>query len=538
MMRRTAFTLLLPLFASLVQPAQSQITLPRSVRSAADRISVDQLTRDIDYLASDALRGRGTFSPGLDSAAQFILRRLKKAGLKPAGDNGTCLQHFVLRHEVVDTGAAYLEVGGHHLGFGDFVLNWFVRPVDGTAPVVFVGHGFRVPSMHIDSYAGVDVKGKFALAQLIPPNGISPGNPPDVQGPRIAAENLGAIATLLIATPSDLAQWSQVIAARQMWSHADLEDAPASGPPVGTTIMLKPESARLLFGDSTMADRILNRPTTSEFPPSFELSQKLTVHLPVITTHDTSYNIVAVIEGADPKLRNEYVTIAAHLDGALQQIVLGDSIFNAADDNASGSAGILAVAEQMMRAPRPRRSVMFIWETGHEIGLFGSRAFVAKKVIPTDSIITHINVDMIGSSAGPLDTVERPGLGKPPIPAQPHEVFVVGPHVLSTGLDSLVERTNRSYLNMRLNHSEDQPESDFYYPRTDAVPFIERGVPTIDFFTGLEWRYHRSADEARYLDMNKVAEVSRTLMAVAWQIANAPQRPIVDKGFPKRVPMR
>ena len=538
MMRGTVFTCLLSLFALFVQPAPSQTTLPRSVRAAADRISVDQLTRDIDYLASDALRGRDTFSPGLDSAAQFILRRLKKAGLKPSGDNGTYLQHFVLRREVVDTGAAYLEVGGHRLRFGDFVLNWYVRPVDATTPVVFVGRGFRVPSMHIDSYTGVDVKGKFVLAQLIPPNGISPGNPPDVQGPRVAAENLGAIATLLIATPSDLAQWNQGTSARQLWSRTQLEGAPVSGPAVGTTIMLKPESARLLLGDSTMADRILNRPANGEFPPSFRLSQNLTVHLPVTTTHDTSYNIVAVIEGSDPKLKHEYVTIAAHLDGALQQVVLGDSIFNAADDNASGSAGILAVAEQMMRAPRPRRSVMFIWETGHEIGLFGSRAFVAKKIIPTDSIVTHINVDMIGSSEGPLDTVERPGLGKPPIPAQPHEVFVVGPRVLSTGLDSLVERTNRSYLNMRLNHNEDRPESEFYYPRTDAVPFIERGVPTLDFFTGLEWRYHRSADEARYLDMNKVGEVSKTLMAVAWEIANAPQRPIVDKGFPKRVPLR
>lgn len=182
-MSAVVFGFFLALFALSVQPAQSQTNLPRSVRAAADRISVDQLTRDIDYLASDALRGRDTFSPGLDSAAQFILRRLKRSGLKPSGDNGTYLQHFVLRHEVVDTGAAYLEVGGHHLRFGDFVLNWYVRPVDATAPVVFVGRGFRVPSMHIDSYAGVDVKGKFVLAQLIPPSGISPGNPPDTQGP-------------------------------------------------------------------------------------------------------------------------------------------------------------------------------------------------------------------------------------------------------------------------------------------------------------------------------------------------------------------
>src|SRR5947209_10005414 len=149
MMRRVAFLFLLPLFAVSAQPAQSQTTLPRRVRSAADGISVDQLTRDIDYLASDALRGRDTFSPGLDSAAQFIVRRLKKARLKPFGDNGTYLQHFVLRKEVVDTGAAFLEFGGHRLRFGNFILYPYVRPVDATAPVVFVGRGFRIPSMNI-----------------------------------------------------------------------------------------------------------------------------------------------------------------------------------------------------------------------------------------------------------------------------------------------------------------------------------------------------------------------------------------------------
>lgn len=188
-----------------------------------------------------------------------------------------------------------------------------------------------------------------------------------------------------------------------------------------------------------------------------------------------------------------------------------------------------------MRAPRPRRSVMFIWDTGHEIGLFGSQAFVGKKIVPIQNIVVHFNVDMIGSTASSLDSIAHLDLGQPRIPAQPHEVFVIGPRVLSTGLDSLVERTNRAYLNMRLNHSYDNPDAEFFYPRTDARPFTERGIPTIEFFTGLEWRYHRSNDETRYLDMNKVREVSRTLMATVWAVANAPHRPEVDKGFPPRV---
>ena len=536
MMRRLALPFFLALCPLPAQPAQAQTNLPHRVRTAADRISVDQLTRDIDYLASDALRGRFTFSPGLDSAAQFIVRRLKKAGLKPFGDNGTYLQQFFLRQEIVDTAAAFLEFGGRRFGFSDFFLYPFMRAVDATTPVVFVDRGFRIPSMQIDYYGGVDVKDKFVLAQSPLAAGLSPDKmPADAQGPRVAAEKLGALATLLIAAPADLSVWNQGKGPPNLWS-VQLEGV--APPPIGTTILLKPDLVRLLLADSAKADRILNRAASAEVPPSFELSQKLTAHIPTRTRRDSSYNIIAVIEGSDPKLRHEYVTIAAHLDGKLEQVVLGDSIFNAADDNASGSAGILAVAEHMMRAPRPRRSVMFIWDTGHEIGLYGSQSFAAKEIVPLKNIVTHINVDMIGSSAGPLDSIARPGLGDPPIPAQAHEVFVVGPRVLSTGLDSLVERTNRGYLNMRLNHSDDQPDSQFYYPRTDARPLIERGVPTLDFFTGLEWRYHRSADEARYLDMNKVGEVSRTIMAVAWEIANAPQRPIVDKGFPKRVPLR
>ncbi|HKO15284.1 MAG TPA: M28 family peptidase [Gemmatimonadaceae bacterium] len=509
------------------------------MRAAADAISTDQLSRDIGYLASDALRGRFTFSPGLDSAAQFIVRRLRTAGLEPRGDDGTYFQHFVVQRGSADTAAAFMKVGARRFGFGQFLLFPFNRAIDTTAPVVFVGSGGRIPSMNIDAYAGVDVRGKFALAELAaPPRAALETHAPDIEGPRIAAEKLGAVATLLIATRPMLDAWAEMQTSPAYWSYAELESPmPTAAPRLGTTIVLEPALVRaLLSPDSAMADRILNRPPGADFPPAFELQQQATVHIPATQTRDTSYNIIAVIEGADPRLRHEYVTIAAHLDGKFGPPVPGDSIFNAADDNASGSAGILAVAEHMMRAPRPRRSVMFIWDTGHEIGLFGSRAFVGKRIVPLQNIVAHFNVDMIGSTAGPLDSIQRPDFGGLRIPAQPHEVFVVGPRVLSSGLDSLVERTNRAYLGMRLNHTYDTPDAEFFFPRTDAAPFIVHGVPVIEFFTGLEWRYHRSNDEARYLDMNKVRDVSRTLMATVWQLANAPTRPALDKGFPSRVP--
>lgn len=510
--------------------ARGQAAVPSAVLAAADRISVTQIESDINYLASDALRGRDTFSPGLDSAAQFIVRRLLRARLRPIGDRGTCLQHFVLRGGIPDTSAMFLEFGGRRFSFGEFLLNPFARPIDTTTSVVFVGDGVRIKSKNIDAYAGLDVRGKLVLAQQGLPNGMSFDNlPKDFEGPRIAPPKLGAVGTILIPLRSILDNWTD-IRSSPVWVYNELDPpVPTGQPSLITTILIQPDLARLLLApNSGVADSILNRTTGAGSPPAFDLAKEVRVHIPATQTRRTTYNIVAVIKGSDPRLRQEYVTVAAHLDGAVRSPLMpGDSVFNAADDNASGSAGILAVAEQMMRAPRPRRSVIFIWDTGHEIGLWGSKEFAGSGIVPMQNVAAHFNVDMIGGTAGPSDTVSRP--------AKAHEVFVIGPRVLSTGLDSLVERTNRGYLNMELNHKEDRPDSEFYYPRTDAVPFIERGIPTIEFFTGLHSRYHRSNDEARYVDMKKVQEVSRTLMATVWAVANARERPVVDKGFPPRV---
>ncbi|HEY8831991.1 MAG TPA: M28 family peptidase [Gemmatimonadaceae bacterium] len=507
----------------------AQVALPAAVRAAADSISVSQIAADVEYLASDRLRGRDTFSPGIDTAAQFIVRRLVRAGLQPLGDHDTYLQHFALMGGTPDTSAMFLEFGGHRFRFGEFLLNPFSKPIDTRTSVVFVGDGVRISSKSIDAYAGLDLKGKLVLARQELPKGISLDKlPNDFEGPRITPRKLGAVGTILIPAKDMLDNWNE-IRSNRIWSFNELDPPVPTGPRLMTTILVQPELARLLLAANPgSAGRILDRASDAGLPAPFELSQQVRVYIPATIYRRTTYNIVAVIRGSDPRLNHEFVTVAAHLDGALEPPLMpGDSVYNAADDNASGSAGILAVAEQMMRAPRPRRSVVFIWDTGHEIGLFGSQEFIASGIVPARAIVTHFNLDMIGGTADAKDTTSQQ--------ARAHEVFVIGPRILSTDLDSLVERTNRSYLNMILNHKHDNPDSHFYYPRTDARPLIEHGIPTIEFFTGLHPRYHRSNDEARYLDMKKIQEVSQTLMATVWMIANAPQRPVVDKGFPARV---
>src|SRR5688500_13418168 len=162
MMTRRLTVLLL--WAGSVLHAQPS-TIPAEARQAAGRITAAALARDLDFLASDALAGRNTPSPGFDKAAELISARLKAAGLEPAGDSGTFLQHYTMREQAVDTAAAAIQIGGTRFTFGeDFVMRSFAGPVSGSLPVVYVGHGWTVPAKHIDPFSGVDVTGKIVLA--------------------------------------------------------------------------------------------------------------------------------------------------------------------------------------------------------------------------------------------------------------------------------------------------------------------------------------------------------------------------------------
>ena len=514
--------------------------LPAEVESAANGIMAEQLARDLEFLSSDALLGRNTPSEGFDRAAEYIADRLERAGLTPQGDDGTYYQHYDLREQTVDTTAAYLEVDGRRFGFGeDFVLRSFAGPLSGTLRAVYAGHGWTVPKEGIDPYSGLDVRGKIVLAHgpLAQPKGFEIQRigriSVDAHSPFVEAERRGAAAVLFIAPTETPEQWERL---RRLPRRLELEPSVPSAYaaiPV-TSIHLSPRAAEaLMAGEGVGGAEAIARGDSADYPASFELEKSVTLHLPVATdVLRHPYNVVALLEGSDEALKVEYVTIASHLDGAVgTEAVDGDSIYNAADDNASGSVANLAIAEQMMRAPRPRRSIIFIWDSGEERGLWGTRRFVHRPPVPLESIVAHINIDMIGANRAPgsADSVAMEVTG-------PNEVYLTGPGVLSAEVDSLLERVNRDYLNLEFNRARDKPDHEAFYPRTDAGPFLERGILTIGFFTGLHDRYHRPADEARHLDPKKIETVARTIFTSAWAVANASARPRIDKPVPTIVP--
>jgi hypothetical protein len=523
-----------------VAPLAQEAALPEAVRAAADRITAAQLEKDLGYLASDELLGRNTPSPGYDRAAGYVVARLERAGLKPAGDKGTFLQYYTMRESTVATDAS-IEAGGRRFSLGDgFVMRSFAGAVKGSRAAVYVGHGWTIPSRGIDPYAGLDVKGKLVIAHgpRAVPKGVDIRQigrvSVDANSPLVEAERRGAAGVIFVPLTSALKAWSQMSGQNMVARELEPRVPSAYAATPVTSILVSQAATEALFaGERVDGAKLVALGDSSDYPPSFQLSRSITVDIAAASTIDHQpYNVVAILEGSDPVLKNEYITIESHLDGAVgTRTVDGDSIYNSADDNASGSAGNLAIAEYMMTAPRPKRSLVFIWDSGEERGLWGTRYFVHRPPVPLEKIVAHINVDMIGANRAPGSPDEK-AMGT----TGPHEVYLIGPGVLSEQADQLIERVNRGYLDIKFNRDHDRADSEFFYPRTDAGPFLERGILTIGFTTGIHQRYHAPADEAKYLDPKKMEAITRTVFASAWMLANSPERPRIDKPIPSTVP--
>lgn len=543
MMQITRFLLvgLLVVIAPVIR-AQAPV-VPENVRAAGDRITAEQLARDLEFLASDELRGRNTPSPGYDAAARFIVDRLEKAGVKPLGDNGGWLQRYEMHESTIDTANTYVEIGGKKFALGkDVVMRSFAKEVSGSLPIVYVGHGWTIPEKGIDPFAGVDVKGKLVVAhgpRALPKDvdikqigRITPGATSVVA----EAATRGAAAVIYVPHGDALQNWEQM--SRQNLTRKELIPAVPSAyaaAPATAVLLSKAATEALFMGEQNGAD-ILARDTlaggdAAGYPASFHLEKRVTLNVTADTTVHRPYNVVGWIEGSDPVLKNEYITIESHLDGAVgTRTVDGDQIYNSADDNASGSAANLSIAEQMV-ALKPKRSLIFIWDSGEEQGLWGTRHFVGNPPVPLDRIVAHVNIDMIGANraSGSPDEDQKRVTG-------PNEVLLIGPGVLSEKVSALLDVVNNAYQKMTLDRSWDSADSEFFYPRTDAGPFLERGILTIGFTTGIHDRYHLPADEAEALDSQKMEKIARTIFASIWALSDSAERPSIDQPIPPTVP--
>jgi len=521
--------------------SKSAVAAP-TVQRGVDTISATQMKNYLSFIASDEMEGRDTPSRGLDTTAKFIAMNLTQWGFKPGADNGTFLQRIDLKRDRIDGAQTRVEFNGRVLTQGTDYL-----PVGGAGNIsgelVFVGSGWFVKSKEIDAYKGVEGSGKIAVvfgSPNTPPRGVTRADyGKQGEGYMNAtdyARKVGAVGIIYVPDYQYLANWErnrQRIMERGTTVVAKFQTSTSAPLP---SIVVSPEVANsILSGEKANLTAVLNASYGPNLPEPFALNAVKKISVTISSKSETvpTQNVVAIWEGTDPILKNEYVAVGAHYDHVGICAPAGpDTICNGADDDGSGTTAILSMAEALAKAPtRPKRSVIFVWHCGEEKGLWGSRYFTEYPTVPLDHIVTQLNIDMIGRSKKEGDTNPR---NKEL--TGPNDVYLIGSTMMSTELGELVQSVNKSYLNIGYDTRYDDPaDPNRFFFRSDHFNYARKGIPIIFFFDGVHEDYHQPGDSPDKIDYQKMEKITRTVYMTLWEVANRATRVKVDKPLPAQL---
>jgi hypothetical protein len=525
--------------------------LKHAPQPTAAAITPADLATRLYIFSDDSMQGRRVGTEGHRRSTAYIEREVRKLGLLPAGDSGGYFQNLPVISRTFASNQTLSAGGTSFKPWTDYL------PRDngpGTsrslaAPVVFGGYWGDTATL----ISSANVAGKFVIIAI--PNG------PD--GPRWQANRPAlsryystaaaiAIASLDIMGPEARATLGEPI--------VDLASSETSAEALPAFMYITRRMADALLGAPMLE---LSRGATS--------SQTVTGRFRFEEVPAPARNVVAVLRGSDPSLTGEYVAIGAHNDHigfdhepvdhdslrAFNAVVRPggeddpprsatpeemmrvraildslrrihpprlDSIYNGADDDGSGSVALLEIAEALAKAPtRPKRSILFIWHAGEEEGLWGSEYFTDHPTVPRDSIVTELNMDMIGR--GRADDVKGGG---------PGYLQLIGSRRLSTELGDLVEAVAKGEPSQfHIDYQYDangHPQQ--YYCRSDHYEYARYGIPIVFFSTGGHRDYHQVTDEAQYIDYVQLARVAKLVEDVAVRAANLDHRLRVDKPQP------
>jgi hypothetical protein len=501
-----------------------------------DGITAQQMRNYLEFIASDELEGRDTPSRGLDIAAMYIADHLKTWGIKPAGDNGTYFQKFPLKRSKIDAQNTNLSLNNQSFTYGEDFLSSLTSSNVPASGIVYASHGWVIKSKNINAYQGIDVKDKIVVVVGSFPKGITfndiqqgkPGE--DWLSPAMYASANGARAVISFATFGTLANMKAL-----RWNSTDKGELEFKAPQFQLkvpTITATPRLINAIFqGEKASGGNVFTKAITQDFVEPFDLNpnKKISLNVAVKTEMTHSQNVVGILEGSDPVLKNEYVAIGAHYDhvGMNPNAAGDDKIWNGADDDGSGTVAVMAMAEAFSKsAQRPKRSILFIWHAGEEKGLWGSEHYADNPTVPIGSIITQLNIDMIGR-AQKLNEEVKPRNKEL---TKQGEVYLIGSKMMSTELGELSEATNNAFLKMNFNYRYDDPKDpqQFFY-RSDHYNYAKKGIPIIFYMDGDHEDYHQPSDSIEKIDFEQMEKIARTIFATGWELANRPTRPKVDK---------
>lgn len=483
----------------------------------------------VKVLAADEMEGRETGSPALRRAEAYVIDQLRMNGLQPAGADGFYQTMQFESRQIVESASSLALIKGklvEPLSFADDAF--FSTRVDLApsvkAPLVFAGYGLSIPEKNYDDLSGLDLKGKVAV--------IISGSPAEIPGALAshyqsarerwkALKKAGAVGTITILNPRSMdIPWSRMSANRTHPSMSLSGQEFNETPGQKLAVIFNPAAAGKLFeGSGRTLDEILDLARDRKPLPRFPLALSIRAKAEVNRKKVESANIAAKLPGTDPKLQNEYVVLSAHIDHiGIGEPINGDRIYNGAMDNAAGSAVLLDLVSSLRKsAEKPRRSILFLFLTGEEKGLLGSRYFTEHPTVRPESIVADINIDMFLPIV-PLKVLTIYGLAESDLGDMARQVA-----------DSLGVRSQ----------PDPEPQRNAFI-RSDQYNFIRHGVPALAMGVGFEpgsperqvfkdWltqRYHAPSDDLKQpVDLGAAAKYEEIVRSLMLQVADGQEHP-------------
>ncbi|RPJ02167.1 MAG: M28 family peptidase [Candidatus Aminicenantes bacterium] len=518
--RRTTTSFLLAGLAAVLSSCSDGAT-----SRALDSIRPEDMAFHQKFLSSLEFRGRNTPSAEQDIASKYIALTAERIGLEPLMPGGSFYQEVPVEVTTVvpcESGLR-LVAAGHEQTFSlpaDATVGRSFEAGKASGEIVFLGYGLSAPQLGWDDLAGFDLKGKVAVildATLPEGHPLKPAeNRRLLAGRTGALRERGAAAVVTIVTEErearlvekglsfDLPErlrFPDVVTGMGPGSLPGTPPQRPGGPFLQVEVRHAAAAAILGWSREELAGMSATlhsgKPVAARKLPG----RKLEIAIGAAIRSDRSFNVVAVLEGADPVLREEYLTICSHHD---HNPVREGRIFPGSDDNISGAVGMFEIAEALTLS-RPRRSVIFVWNTAEEKGLIGSYYFVQHCPVPVEKISANLDLDMISRNAA-------------------DQIYLIGSNKLSSELDASIQAMNaKPGPGLALDYTYEAPgHPDRFFFRSDQYPYIRYGIPAVWFFCGTTEDYHTEGDVEAKVDYAKMEKVSELVYRVAMDIGDKP----------------
>jgi len=519
-MKRTGI-LILAWFA-LSATAQSPQTGILSIREAV-------LREEVTYLASRELKGRGDGSPELRIAAEHIAEAFRKNGVKPLGDAGTYFQNFQMFTARLGAATEFrTDRAALRLG-SDYVPHTLSARGAVEAPVVFIGYGVSAPRLKFDELSGVNLRGKIAVVIDRNPHADDFDNvfnrilPDEIGSILTKARNVsrvGAVGLVVVQNP-ELQNYGLSNSASAFRPDYPRKDAPMGdmedpeNPQIPVVILSESAGRNLVPALRDIQRRI----DDTLQPQSLELNIRVKLNVDIQRVPFATQNVVGMIEGSDPRLRNEVVIVGAHYDHDGEH---NGEIWPGADDNASGTSGLIALARAFGNGSKaPARSILLCAFAGEEKGEIGSEHYTDHPVIPIERTVAMLQMDMIGRNEehGANRTLR---LERETSSQNANSVNIIGATFSADLRRTMQDANGPIALELKFRY-DDTPEN--LIRRSDQWPFLQKGIPALFIHTGEHPDYHRPSDTADKINYPKMEKIVKLVYRAVESLANSPARP-------------